>query len=183
MGVLQTALGAILSPLLIDHALWAAKLASGKLVSEHDTVSDLRHGSKRALDWSLDLVATGDVLKIKELWLICPPNVVSPLGNTARLPIVEPGTAFQFKVASLHALGRWERQVEALVIGRVDNKETGDCTCFIWDTDLSAMSTPYHTNIYAFAPWRDGIAPLGKLSHEVLGLRLGTISSYSPHNP
>src|SRR5438045_1897656 len=101
-----TALGAIINPFVIHHAVWAVKLSTGKFLSERDMVWDSlqrEHGAdgifptrpnKRPFDWTLDLVQTGDVRKIRELWLVCPPNPHSPFGNTARLPIVEPGTAF-----------------------------------------------------------------------------------------
>lgn len=176
MGV-ASILGSIINPLLIDRSVWAVKLADGRFLSERDMVRDprydhdLRHPGKRPFDWSLDLVGTGDILKIKELWLVCPPNKISPLGNTARLPIVEPGTAFQFKTANVDALGSWGRTVVSQVIGRVTNKETGECECFIWDNEIKAMGT-YNTNIYKFGSWRDGVAPIGALALSVQGFKL-----------
>src|SRR5690242_11064514 len=94
MGLIDDLLG---QPLMkIDRSYWAVKLKNDQWLSEARLTYD--KGSFRHFDWSNDLVATGDVLKIKELWLLCPPNKFSPLGNTARLVIEEPGTAFQFKV-------------------------------------------------------------------------------------
>lgn len=172
MGIVKSALGAVLSPLLIKHSLWAVKLDNGKFLSERDEVVDAAHGTKRPFDWTLDLIDKGDIHRVRELWLFCPPSKASPLGNTARLPILESGTAFQFKVASLSGFFDLEKCVESHVIGRVDNKETGDCTCFIWDGPLQVMSQPWKSNIYHFGSWREGIAPIGALSQEVMGLRL-----------
>jgi hypothetical protein len=122
------------------------------------------------------MVTTGDIKKIAELWLLCPPNKENPLGQVARLPITEPGTAFQFKIGFLDmgvsgTSGARSDRV-AHLIGRVDDKETGDCTCFIWDNDWQRLSQPWHSTVYAFGTWRPEIAALGRLSFDVLGLSL-----------
>ena len=57
------------------------------------------------------------------------------------IPIIEDGTAFQFKTKSVHAMGAWGSQNEVQVIGRVDDKDKGDCTCFIYSTE-TAMRCP-----------------------------------------
>jgi hypothetical protein len=170
MSFIPSVLGSVIGKIFPNRSYWAVKLSTGKWCCELDTRFDA--GIARPFDWTLDLVDTGDVEKIKELWLFCPPSPGNPLGSTARLPIVEPGTAFQFKVASLHALGASERWVESQIIGRVEEKETQACTCFIWDAPLRLMSTPYTTTLQQFGSWREGIAPIGALSHTVLGLRL-----------
>jgi hypothetical protein len=173
MGIIQSVLGATVGKLLKDRCYWAVKLSDGSWQSELDWRVDNRFpNSIRPFDWTLDLVATGDVLKIKELWLFCPPNKTSPLGNTARLPITEPGTAFQFKTASVHGFATDNKVIEAQIIGRVTNKETGECECFIWDYQLNCMSQPYKTSIYNFSSWRDGIVAPGLLSVEALGIRV-----------
>jgi hypothetical protein len=165
--MIKSVLGATIGRLFGDRAYWAAKL------QDHRWISELDQRMGRSFDWTLDAVDTGDVLKIKELWLFCPPNSVSPLGNTARLPITEPGTAFQFKVASVDGfLDGMERKVESQIIGRVDDKATGACTCFIWDAQLRVLSTPWQSNIHSFGSWREGIAKIGALSPQVLGVRL-----------
>lgn len=173
MSIITSVLGSLVGTFLVDRPYWAVKLANGTWQCELDSRFDLRRGEKRPFDWTLDLIDTGDIAHIRELWLFCPPTKASPLGNTARLPIVEPHTAFQFKVASYDAVGAWRKALESQVIGRVDNKETGDCTVFIWDAPLKVMSTPWQSNVYHFGSWREGIAPIGALSHAVLGLRLG----------
>lgn len=166
----KTALGAIISPFAIKHALWCVKLANGRFLSECDLVRDYSLQRKRPFDWTLDLVNTGDVMQIRELWMVCPPSPTSPLGNTARLPITEPGTAFQFKTKHL-SLGVGE-PVFHQIIGRVDDKATGACTYFVWDHLLRAMSTPLPNNIYDFQSWRPEVGRIGALGLDVLGLRL-----------
>lgn len=168
----------------ITRSYWAVKLNNDDWVCEARLKMDLARGEMRLYDWSNDLVSTGDVMQVKELWLFCPPSRTSPLGNTARLPIVEPGTAFQFKVATADSTGT--RTVQAHIIGRVTNKETGDCECFIWDTEQDGLCTPEtpiftlgrepsyagRTNVYNFRSWRPSIAPLGALKLDDLGVRL-----------
>lgn len=172
MSLITSVLGSVIGKIFLDRSYWAVKLSTGKWCCELDTRFEPRLGQSRPFDWTLDLVDTEDIHKVKELWLFCPPGPGNPMGSTARLPITEPGTAFQFKVASLHALGANNRGVESQIIGRVEDKETQRCTCFIWDAPLRAMSTPYETTLQHFGSWREGIAPIGALSHTVLGLEL-----------
>lgn len=93
------------------------------------------------------------------------------MGTSAMLPIVEPGTAFQFKGGALN-MGTGYRYSTFQVIGRVTNKETLECECFIWDSLMKAMSTPYHTSLMDFKPWREGASPVGRLSLDVIGVRV-----------
>src|SRR6266849_2969517 len=88
------------SLLQITKSYWAVRLDNDEWLCEARVHTDLYRGVERHFEWYEDLVANGDCMRIKELWLLCPPNRLSPLGNTARLPIVEPGTAFDFKVAT-----------------------------------------------------------------------------------
>ena len=166
--------GAVLSPFLTHRAFWAVKLKNGTLLSERDSRKDARFpGGVREVDWYLDLVANGDVANIRELWLICPPNRMSPFGNTAKFDITEPYTCFQMKTASFDALGANGTTFEGLIIGKVDDKVSGDCTFFVWDNVLKAMSVPQKGNVYTGLPsWREGIADVRNLSFDVLGLRL-----------
>lgn len=184
MGLIDDLLG---QPLMkIDRSYWAVKLKNGQWLSEARLTYD--KGSFRHFDWSNDLVATGDVLKIKELWLLCPPNKFSPLGNTARLVIEEPGTAFQFKVghADSNIAATW-KTVQGHIIGKVTNKIAGSCDCFIYDPIQQGLITPDtkmfdqsgqlvfagKTSVYDFHSWRPGsIAPLGALELKTLGVRL-----------
>lgn len=194
MGLVEELLGQTLYTL--DRSYWAVKLNDDEWICEKRMTYDSKVGF-RNFDWSNDLVATGDVLRIKELWLFCPPNKYSPVGNTARLIIEEPGTAFQFKVgmADSNIAVTW-KTMQAHIIGKVVNKESGACECFIWDPIQNGMITPEtkildpktmgplkdeegkviyagKTSVYDFHTWRPGsIAPLGQLHLPTLGVRL-----------
>ncbi len=140
-------------PLLeITRSYWAAKLNAGgdasEWVCEARMVHNWRKGEQRQIDWMDDIVATGDCRKVTELWLLCPPSRTSPLGNTARLPITRPGSAFQFKIATHDTaiIGPGVRNQQAHVIGRVDDTE-GNCTCFAWDIVQDGLLTP-ETTVY-----------------------------------
>lgn len=184
MGLIEDLLG---MPLVnIERSYWAVKLNNDVWLSEARMRYD--QGVFRHFDWSNDLVATGDVLKIQELWLLCPPNRFSPVGNTARLVIEEPGTAFQFKVAHADSnIATTWRTLQAHIIGKVTDKITGACECFIWDPIQGGMITPTtqmfdatgslisagKTSVYDFHSWRPGsIAPLGALHLPTLGVQL-----------
>jgi hypothetical protein len=128
-------------------------------------------------DWTLDLITTGDILRIEQLWMFCPRNPTSPNGNTATLFFKpeEAGTAFLFNISQQSMYGRMDHKI----IGKVYDRQNGDCACFIWDDFYKCMSSPWHTNIYKFGTWRasvpgkpGGIAPIGELSQETIGLRL-----------
>lgn len=161
------------SLLEIDRAYWAVRLDNDEWMCEARLHTDIYKGVERHYEWYEDLVCNGDVMRIKELWLLCPANHLSPLGNTARLPIVEPGTAFDFKLgmASSNIVTTWKSQ-EAHVIGRVDDKATGDCTCFIWDYQYQVLTQPWKSNVHNFGTWRAGIPPRGKLAVEKMGVKL-----------
>jgi len=195
MGLIDKLLGC---PLLeITRSYWAAKLNTGEWVSEARFVHDWRKGEKRRIDWMDDIVATGDCKRITELWLLCPPSGTSPMGNTARLPITRPGSAFQFKVATHDTAGiggPGRRTQQAHIIGRVENAD-GDCTCFIWDPIQDGLLTPESkiydtqtghirvdvegaaifagkTNVNRFHSWRPSLAPIGQLALDRIGVTL-----------
>lgn len=173
------------SLLEITRSYWAAKLNTGEWVSEARSVHNWRTGEQRPIDWYLDLAATGDCERITEVWLFCPPSQTSPLGNTARLPIERPNSAFQFKVTTHDTpiVGTGVRTLQAHIIGRVDNEE-GNCTCFIYDPILDGLLTPEtpiageegqyagKTNVTRFHSWRPSLAPLGQLALDRLGVVL-----------
>src|SRR5579871_6335530 len=93
---------------LRQTAYWEVTLITGKKISGIETKKvterdrllkpHLKGVMARSVDWTLDLVTTGDVLKIKELSVIAP-GVHLP----GILKITEPGTAFEFKNASAMA--------------------------------------------------------------------------------
>jgi hypothetical protein len=162
MGI-QSSMQSLLTVTDKERSFWSLMLASGKELQEHSLVFDFRRGGLRVLDWSLDLVSTGDILKIKELRLHCPDRQV------LSLIIEEPGTAFQLKIASMTVLAAG-MYMQAHVIGKVLDKESGACVCKVWDREMGAFT--FTSSVYAFASWRPGIVPLGALSLDVLGLRL-----------
>lgn len=153
---------------------WEVVLTTGKVLSENNLVFDFRRAGYRQIDWALDLNTSGDILKIRELWLVTPGGHRTTLRGGAERPIMfsikDAGTAFQFKHAMFDSLGGSGRHVEAQCIGRVTNKETGDCECWIWDRVLGLIE--YKSNINNFGSWRSGLMPLTKLSTNVIGLRL-----------
>lgn len=161
------------SLLQIDRAWWAVRLDNDEWLCEARLHTDLCKGTERHFEWYEDLVANGDCMRIKELWLLCPPNALSPLGNTAYLPISEPGTAFDFKVASASSnfIETWKTQ-EAHIIGRVTDKASGNCECFIWDERYSCLCQPYKTNIHHFGRWRENLPEFKALAFEKMGVRL-----------
>ena len=166
------------TPLVIPEAVsyWAVKLQSGKWCTERDIVVDTKHPmGQRPFDWTLDLVGTGDIRRIVELWILCPQTRFSPAGSTGRLLIEERGTPFQLKFKTTSGLSSSRvisAQRESQIVGRIDDKVTGRCTCFIYDHEWQVLSTPWVTNIYDFGSWRESIAPLRDLSSEVLGFDL-----------
>jgi hypothetical protein len=194
MGLIDDLLGCSLQQ--ITRSYWAVKLSTGEWLCEARSTTDLLHGRERYFDWTLDLVATSDVLKIVQLWLLCPPSKTSPLGNTARLDISEPGTAFQFKIATADSaiVSPATRTLQAHIIGKVVDKLTGACECYIYDPVEDGMITPEtqiydpvqgvrrdengqpvyagRTNVYSFHSWRPGLAPPGLLHLDRLGVRL-----------
>src|SRR5579859_4491532 len=194
MGLVEELLGC---PLLeVTRSYWAVRLITGEWICEARAHTDLSRGGERHFDWSNDLVATGDVLKIEQLWLLCPPSRTSPLGNTAHLDITEPGTAFQFKIATADcAGGTISRHLQAHIIGKVLDKEKGDCSIFAWDEQQQGLITPEtliynpatggirldldgnpiyagRNNVYFFHGWRESMADPGRLELGTLGVQL-----------
>lgn len=149
---------------------WTVLLSTGKTRSERELIPTLRAGMRgvRPLDWTIDLVSTGDIYRVKEISLNCPD------GRKATLEIIEPGTVFQLKTRSLNFLGASSNPLEYQVIGRVLDKASGQCECFIWDYHPNGPEhlLAYRSNIYQFGSWRDNIMPLGVLAHDVQGFRL-----------
>jgi hypothetical protein len=167
MPIIASHLGSQIGAFFSNRCYWAVKLTNDKWLCELDTIPDLRTGTQRELDWTLDIVGSGDIGRIRELWMFCPKSLTSPLGNTATLRFTEPRTAFVLKRGSV---SMFHRTMDYLIIGKVLDKYTGDCECFIWDDRLRGMSAPYYTNVSNFAAWRAGVLPIGRLSYEVLGL-------------
>lgn len=162
------AIGDAIDPRL---AFWSVLLQSGREWSERSLVASNIKGQKglRKLDWALDLVSTGDIHRIKELTLHCPD------GRKAVLEITPDMPAFQFKTKSLEMIGASGTDLEYQVIGRVIDKVTGRCECFIWDYRPKLGEEhliAYKSSIYKFGGWRDTVTPIGALGLDVQGFRL-----------
>lgn len=164
------------------RAYWAAKLRDDTWLSEIDNKQWFfgKIEAPRTYDWTMDLVTTGDVLKIKELWMFCRAGRVSRKGNTACLRFDptgrDAGMAFMFNLTQMSV----DVRIDHKVIGKVTDRMTGECECFIWDDEIGGMSSPYVTNVNDFAAWRPGIPHIGRLSHEVIGLRGVAENFYRP---
>lgn len=171
MSYVRSMFGTLLGRILVPKPYWACRRADGKYLTELDMVRDATTQQMRPFDWVLDLYATGDRSTITELWMFAPPTPQHLQGESVFLHVKEPGCYFQFKVATIHGLGGDGKQFESMVIGRVDDKETGECTCFVWDAQLQAIGL-WHSNVYSMGSWRDGIAPLGAMEHTMIGINL-----------
>jgi hypothetical protein len=152
-------------------AYWSIVLRSGKEWSERSMIVTWHKGRRgvRQLDWGDDIVSTGDVHRIKEIKLHCPD------GRVAVLEIGDGMEPFQFKTRSLEMIGAGDRALEYMVIGRVIDKVSGRCECFIWDYRPKAGEQhllAYKSTIYNFGGWRDTVTPIGALGIEVQGFRL-----------
>lgn len=150
--------------ILKGMSYWRVVLASGKVISEDDMSFDLLRG-RRPVDWALDIVGAGDIKNIKELHLITPEG-------DACMPIGEPYTAFQFKRGTVMMFSGCQRIMNAQIIGRVDDKETGACTAVIWDVQEQKLYVDHLTTVHNFSAWREGVAAVGALSLEIVGVRL-----------
>jgi hypothetical protein len=159
------------------NAYWCAVLTTGKKISGIDKrwmstqeiMQHPEHLMERPIDWTLDILSTGDILKIKELQLFYP-----GLLRHAKLKITESGTAFQFcrQVKGFDpSSGEGFDRVEAQVIGRVFDKENGLCQGYIWDRVQGLMDYT-DVSIYDFPSWRKGLPAPGALCLDVLGVRL-----------
>ena len=159
--------------LMRGQSYWQVKLTTGRTFSEldepvkfePDPVTGRMVARKRKIEWAEDIVASGDTAHIKEIHLI------TPQGD-AYLSIVEPYSAIQFKRGTMMILGAGQRIANAHIIGRVDNLETGDCTATIWDVQEQHLYVDHQTNVKTFAAWRPGVAAVGLLALDAIGLRL-----------
>ncbi len=155
---------------------WKVKLRGRKReLSELDTSFDLQRGA-RPVDWSLDIVGSGDNAHIEEI-ILCTPQ------GEVKMPITEPKTAFQFKRGTMDILSN-QRIVQAQVIGRLENRETGLCTACIWDVaghdeyseagvllpQKKHLYLDFVTYIHAFGAWHEDIIPPGAMYPLVIGL-------------
>jgi hypothetical protein len=155
---------------------WKVKIAGKKKeVSELDTSFDLVRGP-RPVDWALDIVGSGDNARIEEI-ILCTPQ------GEVKMPIREPKTAFQFKRGTMDILSN-QRILQAQIIGRLENRETGLCTACIWDVtghdqysqegvllpEKKHLYLDFVTSIQNFGAWHEDIVPVGAMYPVVIGL-------------
>jgi hypothetical protein len=170
MAIVSSKFNAQIGSFLHGRSYWAVKLENGDWLSDIDENVVIRRGERRNLEWHDDIVANGDAAHIKELWLFCPPHPINPLGANGRLPILEPWSCFVMNGRQMN-IGTGHRYTTYQIVGRVTDKVSGDCDCFIWDA-LEKKFYHGQNNVYKFTPWRPGAAPLGLLALDTLGLRL-----------
>lgn len=158
-----------LAAFLSGRAFWGIELEDGGWYTQLHTLVDVVRGCERELQWYDDIVATSDVLRIKELWLFCPKSRETPLGATCELDIKEKGTAFYCagKASSL-GVGRYPTFT---LIGRVNDKDSGDCEMYIWDA-LVRRCYHHRSNVRNISQWRKGGPIVGKLALDRIGLRI-----------
>lgn len=155
------------------QSYWRVKLTSGREVSEFDEkiaftpdpVGGRLVARSRKIEWREDLIGSGDTAHIAEV------HLVTPKGD-ACLFIGEAYTAFQTHRGTALPMAGGLRIMNAQIIGRVDNKETGECTAVIWDVQTQCLYTDFHTKITDFAAWRPGIAAPGSMNWRALGVEL-----------
>jgi len=153
-----------------NRAYWKVELSTNQIWCELDERLEILPASRQELQWYDDIVATGDVLKIRHLWLYGPRTEKTPQGGTIRFEIKESGTAFCWHGATFN-LGNGRRLPSYLACGRVLDKMLGICELGIWDYKTSQLYIG-KTNITDIGKWREDGPPVGKLDFERIGLRL-----------
>lgn len=146
------------------RSYWRVELTNGRTIRERDTVA-----GGRLIDWSLDLVSTGDVKRIKKIFLDCPMLLCGSLS------VEERQTVFQFKTKQMQAFGAIGSNLEFQCIGKVVDKENGDCVCLIYDRIKGLFRYDGNIKTFGVKPygmWRDSLLPIGSLEENVLGVSL-----------
>lgn len=162
-----------LHALVSGRSYWGIALrrtpeAKNEWRSELDTKVSVRDAWGGNLQWYDDIVATGDIRYVKELWLFCPRSKNTPVGATCELDIHPGQYAFQIKGAACNIAGGGRYDTWQL-IGRVDNPITGDSTCYVWDY-LDGRCYKHQMNILRPVPWREHGPRIGQLNLNVVGL-------------
>lgn len=156
--------------LLRGESYWSLLLDSGKEVIEGQHSFDLLRGI-RSVDWYLETASTTDCAHIKEITLHTPAGIVTLAAHTNTHGGVVPYSIFQFKQGTL-PLFSGEKSFNAQIIGRVDDKETGACTCAVWNALDKMLHMSHVTNIHNFSSWRRGTPHLGAINYAAMGVRL-----------
>jgi len=146
-------------------------LNDDRWLSELDEYVDIAKGVTRTLDWHDDIVMLNDCKRIRELRVYAPPHGRSPIGCVGTLRTREPSCMFVIsgRIANVFA---GEKHITYQLIGKVTNKNNGQCECFIWDNVMQAFSEPYLTSVFDFKPWASHVGLRGRLNLEHLGLEL-----------
>lgn len=159
-----------ISRLAQGRSYWQVKLTTGKSITEGQFAFDFTRGTRNII-WLEDICGSGDNRNIRDITLCTPEGDIT-------LPITEPYTAFQFQMGTISLFGG-ERIPNAQVVGRLNNSETGECTCAIWDVQgeeqpdgsVKHLFVDHLTTVHNFASWRGGIPNIGRLNYEMVGLR------------
>jgi hypothetical protein len=145
------------------QSYWRVKLSTGRTLCELDTITDIRSARTRHAEWLEDLCGSDDLSKVIEVTL-CTPH------GEASIDVPRPRGVFQLS-CGIVALFDHQRTKTAQIIGVLDG-DNGECIAAIWDVLEQQIYTDFHTNVLDFAAWHDGIAPIGRLNIEALGLVL-----------
>jgi hypothetical protein len=152
--------------LLRGESYWSVVLTSGKTITEGELSFDFLRGT-RSIDWYLDIASTEDCKRIKEITLHTPvENITLAIPGTPP----EPYCVFQLKRGT-KLLNTGANVANAHIIGRVDDKATGDCTVVIWDA-IERRTYTHITNIHNFSAWREGVCSVGAIAYQYMGVRL-----------
>jgi hypothetical protein len=169
--------------LLAGESYWSCRMSSGKTWSELDektvevpTLQGVKQYRTRRLEWLEDIIGSGDIKNVKEVYLHTPKG-------TARTHVGEAYTAFQFSRGT-SALLTGQRLKNLQVIGAVFDKDTGECTSAIWDYQAQRLFVDTlwdkenkkeyqgHNSIRDFKAWRDGVIPIGPLNVIAMDTRI-----------
>lgn len=141
---------------------WEVELASGKVLSERQLCGNGQDGM-RPIDWTFDLISTGDIRSVTRI------SLCTPVGKYS-LSICYPQRAFAFKRARATFSDPLQNTMLAQIIGRIEDPASGLCRVFIWDTQTKQLYADRVTSIYNFAAWRSGVMAPGRLSPAILGV-------------
>lgn len=156
--------------LLRGQSYWKIVLDSGKEIVEGQHSFDFLRGM-RSVDWYLEVASTTDCAHISELILCTPVGEFSLFAHRNAVGGVEPYSLFQFKQGIAPLFGG-ERAFHAQIIGRVDEREQGSCTCIIWNALETTIHTSHRTTLHNFSSWRRGTPHLGAINYAEMGVRL-----------
>ncbi len=160
-----------LAALLTGRAFWGIEVENGGWYTQLHHLVDVAAAQERELRWYDDLVATSDVLRIKELWLFCPRSKETPWGAECGLKITEKGTAFHCAGRAIN-VGTGRGYPTFTLVGRVNDKDTGACELYVWDALVRRCYHHYANVREEITQWREGGPLVGRLALDRVGLRI-----------